>query len=339
MKPNLLVYTTDSTDPYLNLATESRLYSTVPPNTEALFLWRNSESVVIGRSQNPWIECRMWEIEEAGINLVRRQSGGGAVYHDMGNTNFTFFSEKGRYSKERNLRIIVEALRSLGIQADINARNDILVDGKKVSGSAFRLGKSRNFHHGTLLLQVDLDRLFYLLNPSVTGIESKGVTSVKSSVANLRAFSESLTHDALCRALMESLSREYRCGYRVIHLRGRELLSIPEVSRDRALYSDRKWILGKTPPFTVSFIEEFYWGKVELHIRTKQGCIESVSIISNALSNDLREALMRYTVGIDYSVGSITAMMDTITQLFPAWTAHLAELTSRLTAKNLVPSE
>ena len=148
----LKVFLSDSTDPWFNLATEDWIFRDMDPSYQVLFLWRNAETVVIGRFQNPWTECDVEKMEADGIKLARRQSGGGAVFHDLGNTNFTFLSGADEYDKERNNRIITDALARFGITAEPSGRNDIIVEGRKVSGSAFKKKRDRAFHHGTMLI-------------------------------------------------------------------------------------------------------------------------------------------------------------------------------------------
>ena len=138
-------------------------------HAKILFLWRNAETVVIGQSQNPWKECNTRRMEQDGIRLARRSSGGGAVFHDLGNTCFTFMAGKPGYDKSVSTDIILQALRQLGVTAGASGRNDLVMetaDGpRKISGSAYRETQDRGFHHGTLLLNADLERLADYLNP------------------------------------------------------------------------------------------------------------------------------------------------------------------------------
>lgn len=209
MKPRLTVYFSRSYNPYLNLAIEDHIFKNMRPDEQILYLWRNDNTVVIGRFQNPWVECRVKEIEHDGVFLARRQSGGGAVYHDLGNTNFTFFSPKTQYDKERNIKIIIDSLDRFGIDASMSGRNDILVDGKKVSGSAFKLTASKAFHHGTLLVNTDLDNLEYYLTPDREKLESKGIASIRSRVVNLADINPRVNHEELCDAIVSRFVSEY----------------------------------------------------------------------------------------------------------------------------------
>ena len=180
------------TNPWFNLATEDWLFHTLgdideadEPSTHTLFLWRNSETVVIGRAQNPWVECKVDKMAEDSVFLARRQSGGGAVFHDLGNTNFTFLSAKENYDQAANFTIIINALKSLGIDAELSGRNDMQVGTRKISGSAFKHTSERSFHHGTLLVNANMQKLGDYLNPHPLKLKAKGIKSVRARVANL----------------------------------------------------------------------------------------------------------------------------------------------------------
>lgn len=211
MKPRLLI--SESVNPLFNLAVEDAIFQTMDASQQVLFLWRNDQTVVIGRGQNPWKECNTQKMEEDGITLARRSSGGGAVYHDLGNTNFTFMAGKPGYDKESSTALILEALHTLGIGAQSSGRNDIIVeqDGeiRKISGSAYRETKDRGFHHGTLLIDVDFGRLSRYLNPDPKKLHAKGISSVRSRVANLVEFKPELNHEVICRAIEAQFRKKF----------------------------------------------------------------------------------------------------------------------------------
>lgn len=178
----------DSYDPWFNLAVEECIFRQMPATQRVLFLWRNADTVVIGRAQNPWKECNTRRMEEDHVRLARRSSGGGAVFHDLGNTCFTFMAGKPEYDKTVSTAIVLAALNSLGVTAEASGRNDLVVKtdsgDRKVSGSAYRETMDRGFHHGTLLLNADLSRLANYLNPDQKKLQAKGITSVRGRVAN-----------------------------------------------------------------------------------------------------------------------------------------------------------
>ncbi|KAJ2817303.1 hypothetical protein IWW50_006215, partial [Coemansia erecta] len=157
--PKTLCYVSKSTDPYTNLAFEDWLLRNTDPQAYVLYLWRNRPTIVIGRNQNPWKECNLDMMQKRDVLLARRTSGGGAVYHDLGNTNYTVLMPRQAFSRDRCALMVAQALKQADIPAYVNARHDVAVGERKVSGSAFRLTSARAFHHGTMLIDADLARL------------------------------------------------------------------------------------------------------------------------------------------------------------------------------------
>ena len=209
MIKKLQYYIGSCTDPHRNLALEEYLTDTVGEDTCILYLWQNKHTVVIGRNQNAWQECRTTELERDSGTLARRLSGGGAVYHDMGNLNFTFSLRTQDYDLRKQQSVIVEACRSLGIPAEISGRNDILTNGCKFSGNSFYSHAGCSFHNGTLLVNVDMANLGKYLTPSKTKLESKGVASVRSRVINLTELKPDLTIDGMAQAMVKAFETVY----------------------------------------------------------------------------------------------------------------------------------
>ena len=218
MIKKLQYYIGSCTDPHRNLALEEYLTDTVGEDTCILYLWQNKHTVVIGRNQNAWQECRTTELERDSGTLARRLSGGGAVYHDMGNLNFTFSLRQADYDLRRQQSVIVEACRSLGIPAEISGRNDILTNGCKFSGNSFYSHAGCAFHNGTLLVNVDMANLGKYLTPSKTKLESKGVASVRSRVINLTELKPDLTIDGMARSMVKAFETVY--SLEAVELRG-----------------------------------------------------------------------------------------------------------------------
>ena len=209
MIKKLQYYIGSCTDPHRNLALEEYLTDTVGEDTCILYLWQNKHTVVIGRNQNAWQECRTTELERDSGTLACRLSGGGAVYHDMGNLNFTFSLRTQDYDLRKQQSVIVEACRSLGIPAEISGRNDILTNGCKFSGNSFYSHAGCSFHNGTLLVNVDMANLGKYLTPSKTKLESKGVASVRSRVINLTELKPDLTIDGMAQAMVQAFETVY----------------------------------------------------------------------------------------------------------------------------------
>ena len=208
----LTVCRAPGTDPYENLALEQTLLERVEEGECILYLWQNARTVVIGRNQNPWKECRTTLLTEEGGRLARRLSGGGAVFHDLGNLNFTFLMREEDYDLSRQLRVIETACLSLGVPVERSGRNDLLADGRKFSGNAFYHHLGRAYHHGTLMVDVDLEMVQRYLSPSKAKLAAKGVDSVRSRVVNLKEFVPDLTVDNLKNALVSAFASVYDVG-------------------------------------------------------------------------------------------------------------------------------
>ncbi len=296
----LKVFVTGVDDPWFNLATEDWIFRDMDPDHQVLFLWRNSDTVVIGRYQNPWAECRVDRMEADNVRLARRQSGGGAVFQDLGNTCFTFLSGRKAYSKERNFGIIIRTLSRFGLEAVLGGRNDILVDGRKVSGSAFKLTAERAFHHGTLLINTDLVRLVDYLNPDKKNLVSKGIASVKSRVANITEFNPDITHASLTEELINEFFAEYGEKCPVEEINYETLKSIPHLAEYYDRMGDWDWRFGKTPDFTHHLEHLFEWGLIDLHLDVHRGMVRDVKIFSDRLYPDLIKILHTVFRGARY---------------------------------------
>ena len=254
-------YITRCTDPYRNLAAERYLLEHTPAGSVTLYLWQNKNTVVIGRNQNPWAECNMALLRQDGGHLVRRLSGGGAVYHDSGNLNFTFLTDAATYNLDRQLAVIITALASLGLKAEKSGRNDILVDGRKVSGNAFYTSGNKKYHHGTLLIDIKTDVMAKYLTVSPLKLQAKGVSSVKRRVLNLKEACPTLTVAALSQALITAFGQIYNS---VPQQLGADFFDEAEMAKYEAEFRDDAFRLGKRLPFTWQTEARFDWGSFTL---------------------------------------------------------------------------
>lgn len=273
------VILSESFNPYFNLALEEFLFNKVEDQEIILYLWRNKNTVVIGRNQNPWKECNLEVLANNKGILARRLSGGGAVYHDLGNLNFTFLMRETNEDLNKQLSVIINALEDLGIKARFSGRNDILVQDKKISGNAFYRDEDRYYHHGTLLFNVDMDILPKILTPSIEKLESKGIDSVKSRVMNLKDCKENLTIESLTKALIKSFEFNYGHIDKIESL-DENLSHIEELIKS---YSSELWIYGDCPNFQVSLEKNFKEGKIQLNIKAEDGRIEKCKIYTDSL--------------------------------------------------------
>jgi lipoate-protein ligase A len=272
-------------DPWINLAFEEYLLSLLSRHDVILYLWQNEHTVVIGRNQNAWKECRTSLLEKEKGTLARRLSGGGAVYHDLGNLNFTFLASHLSYDFIRHIKVLVDAFRSIGIPASFSGRNDILVHGRKISGNAFYQGKLGRYHHGTILVDVDLEKMVRYLQPPAAKLKAKGIDSVKSRVANLKEFNESLSIDVIKKAIFTSFLKEYGGEGSPISLK--DLALKDNVQKLYKKYSSQQWIYGNSPDFDVQLEHHFDWGHVDFGFHVKEGMISHCQLYSDAMDGDL----------------------------------------------------
>ena len=321
------------TNPWFNLATEDWIFNTLDANSHTLFLWRNSETVVIGRSQNPWVECKIDKMEADDIFLARRQSGGGAVFHDLGNTNFTFLSPKDDYDQAANFTIIINALKKLGIDAELSGRNDMQVGVKKISGSAFKHAVDRSFHHGTLLVNADMQKLGDYLNPHPLKLKAKGIKSVRSRVANLVEFNADITHEILSDAIIEAFCDYYGQTAQVEALDETSLAKQPTLNRYYQQMSDWDWRFGKTPQFSHHVETRFDWGIIDLHMDVKQAVISDVVIFSDALNVELIDLLKETLTGVKYNKDDIKAKLDELGKAYPELATQIDDVSTWLIGK------
>lgn len=193
----------NNTSPYYNLAFERKLLTKVVGEDVILFLWQNDNTIVLGKNQDAYRECRIKEfINDKGI-LARRLSGGGAVYHDLGNLNFSLIGEKEVMERHPGHELIIAVLKENGLKAEFSGRNDLLVKGRKVSGSAFYVSGNTQCLHGTLLVHTDIGKMERYLTPGREKLLRNSVGSVGARVANLADFSEIITVGRLCETLVE----------------------------------------------------------------------------------------------------------------------------------------
>ena len=281
-------------DPYANLAYEECLMERIRPGDAALYLWQNQNTVVIGRNQNAWKECKCELLEAEGGRLARRSSGGGAVFHDLGNLNYTFCASPEVYDLTRQLGVVLAALRSLGIEAQFSGRNDLITaDGRKFSGNAFKHTRTCSMQHGTLLVDVDMQRLGRYLNPSKAKMRAKGVDSVRARVCNLREFAPDLT----VARMRESLVKSFLAEYGEAQLLAQSAFDIAAL---RARNANWEWNYGLTPEFDVSLETRFAWGGVELMLKLKHGAVAEVRAFSDAMDAEIAHKLETRLLGKAY---------------------------------------
>ena len=334
-KKNIRVMISDTFDPWFNMAIEDWIFQHLDPTQAVLYLWRNQNVVYIGRFQNPWTECNTQKMEEDGIKLARRKSGGGAVFHDLGNTCFTFLNSKSDYDKTRNNRIITNAISKFGLSSFTSGRNDILVstpDGdKKISGSAFKETKDRAFHHGTLLINLDVNKLANYLNPNIKKLQSKGITSVRARVANLQDLNPEINNDALSKEIIAEFFKEYEQECEVEYLNHNSVAEIPELRKAYEFFSDWNWRFGESPQFNHQMTERFDWGMMEVHLNVHKAHVEEVKIFSDSLHPEMIELLNDSLFNIPYTPEAFGKAIEKVSLELPMISDYLIEFKEWIT--------
>lgn len=300
----LTLYISDSLDPYFNMAAEKHLTLGAAEDECILYLWRNARTVFVGRNQNCWAECNVSVLEADGGKLARRLSGGGAVYHDEGNLNFTFAASAENYDVARQCAVIAAAVGEFGLDATVSGRNDILIDGAKFSGNAFwKFGKN-HYHHGTILIKTDTEAMSRYLNVDPDKLRAKGVASVRSRVVNLSELSSNVNVDSMTAALCRAFAEVY--GLEVAHKPmpdGAELESI------RAEFASAEWKYNMTPYFSHSIKGRFGWGGVTLELDVREGTVAECRVFSDALDSEYMTTIAPRFAGVRYSAEALCAQL------------------------------
>lgn len=280
-----------SNDPAYNLALEEWYQSL--PEGDFVMLWRNRPAVVVGRNQNLHRELDFGALKEEGAELMRRNSGGGAVYHDLGNVNFSFITgyRPGSLSETRRFCLPVAAfLKTLGIDARVSGRNDMTAEGKKFSGNAQSVRNGRLLHHGTLLFDSDLGVLERVLTPDPSKLASKGIRSVRARVGNLRPM---LARDMTPQEFFEALCAYFGASAPILEISAEARAGAEALAETK--YRSAEWIYGKDPPYSLGKERRFPYGSVRLRYECEKGVISQADFSGDFLSlrdiGQLEEAL------------------------------------------------
>ncbi len=271
----------NQTEPYWNISVEN--YLVEHADCVTLYLWRNRRTVVIGQNQNPFSECNVEALEADGGYLMRRKTGGGAVYHDDGNINFSFVVPKALYDQTRQFSVIQRAVESFGLHTELSGRNDILAEGRKFSGNAFSKGRVNDLHHGTILIKGNMDDLARYLKPKPAKLQKHGVASVRSRVVNLSELNPAINAESLVPRLKEAFEAEYSEYSEYSDYS--EIIKRPEVRALHDHFASPEWKYGRWRTFTAQRSAQFDWGGVELALTVDEarGVITDVQIASDAL--------------------------------------------------------
>lgn len=289
----------DSTDAWFNMAFDEYCLERYPCDGAFFYLWRNSPSVIIGYNQNVWAEVDLDYIGSRGIRLARRVTGGGAVYHDLQNLNYTIV---GRGVSPQP---VVDALRSLGLDAVLSGRNDIFVGGRKVSGFARRLGSRREIIHGTLMYDVDIDEMSRALDAPGSKLHAKGVASVRSRVANIR---DLLPGIASVGELASALTGIMGSGGRELGFGEERLDAVRRLSETK--FSTWDWIYGRSAAAGLHGRMRLACGTVEAALDMDGGYIRQLSFGGDFIGRLPSEAIASRLRGVRYDRASILSALE-----------------------------
>jgi lipoate-protein ligase A len=302
-----------TTDPYFNLAAEEYFLKNF--QQDIFMLWRSVPSVVVGKHQNALSEINHAFVSSHQIPVARRLSGGGTVFHDLGNLNFTFIRRVEKI-QEINFKIftfpIVEALRKAGIEASATGRNDLLIDGKKISGNAAHVHKNRVLFHGTLLYNSQLDALKGALNADLSRFEDKSVQSNRSEVTNIATYLEKPSHvEAFSHRLFEDIAAQMP-GPQAYVPSAADVEAIQRLSDEK--YRTWEWIYGYSPRYLFNNSFDIHSGTIGIHLQVEKGILTEVRI-SGPLKEELRLLIEKSMIGSLHEANAINERLKALNGL------------------------
>ncbi|OYN66293.1 lipoate--protein ligase [Bacillus safensis] len=269
-------------DPMINLAIEEYCLKYLDPEETYLLFYINQPSIIIGKNQNTIEEINTKYVEDNGIKVVRRLSGGGAVYHDKGNLNFSFITKDDGdsfHNFKKFTEPVIKALEKLGVKAELSGRNDIMADGRKISGNAQFATRGRIFSHGTLLFDSEIEHVVSALNVKKEKIESKGIKSIRSRVANISELMDQKMTTEEFRKILLSYIFDTNGDVPQYRLTEKDWEKIHEISRDR--YQKWEWNYGRSPKFNLQHSKRFPAGSIDLRLEVKKGMIQDCKIFGD----------------------------------------------------------
>lgn len=317
--PKLQVIISTQYDPFLNRAAEAYLVDHQEEDIVTMYLWKNQQTVVIGYNQNPYSECNVKMLLDEGGHVMRRGTGGGAVYHDLGNINFSFVANRKNYDVRKQLSVIQDALLNYGLETEISGRNDLTYQGRKFSGNAFSKGNN-NLHHGTILIKTDGEKMMRYLTVNQAKLQKHGVKSVSSRVINLSEAVPELTSENIKEPLIHSFGKIY--GGTPVMLDFEALSQNEEVQATAKRISSFDFIFARWEHFKTTKRAQFDWGAVEisLHINEAESIINDIQIASDCLDTEIIAQAERMLKGcstmkapqFDYSSATLNDICDLI---------------------------
>lgn len=305
----MIYFINNNTNPYFNLALEEALIKQDNFNEDILLLWQNYNTIVIGKNQNTIEEVNQAKVEQDNVMVVRRLSGGGAVFHDQGNLNFTFITKKKNnlYNFETFVQPIINALKKLGLNAQFTGKNDIQIDGKKISGNAQYFHNDKVLHHGTVLFNVDLTKLGQYLNVDPIKMVSKGIKSIKAQVTNiLPLLAESITIEQLKDLILQEFKSQ---TLEIKHLDDNIISQVNQLLEQK--YSLWEWNYGKSPEFEIQ--NKAYFpdkGKIDVRFTVESGKIKDIKFYGDFLGSKGLESIENVLKDCWYKKSAIKSIVE-----------------------------
>lgn len=313
MEKKLYYIQSGESNPYRNIALEEHLLLHVPKDAVILYLWQNDRTVVIGRNQCAWRECNVAQLVAEGGRLARRLSGGGAVYHDMGNLNFTFLYPQEQEDILKQTGVIQRAVATYGLNPEISGRNDITVEGKKFSGNAYYKQGGRAYHHGTLLIQTDTSPLVRYLNVHEDKYKSKGVQSVKSRVVNLASLNPDIEVEGMKKRLLAAFEAVYQGKAESVPA---AWLDENMLTKGEERFGSWDWVYGRPVACTFSGEKRYAFGLLRLELEVKGGRVVDCGIFTDAMTIDvfkpLQEGLLRQTFDYERMASVVRRLLSNV---------------------------
>ncbi|CEG29619.1 lipoate--protein ligase [Bacillus sp. B-jedd] len=301
------------TDPRINLAIEEYALKNLDIDRTYLLFYINEPSIIIGKNQNTIEEINTDYVEDNGIHVVRRLSGGGAVYHDLGNLNFSFITKddgESFHNFRKFTEPVVAALARLGVNAELSGRNDITVDGRKISGNAQFSTKGRMFSHGTLMLDSEIDAVVAALKVKKEKIESKGIKSIRSRVANISEFLDRKITMEEFRSMLLNYIFDGAEDIPEYKLTDEDWQKIHELSKER--YQNWDWNYGRSPKFNLQRSKRFPVGSIDLRLTVEKGHIENCKIYGDFFGVGDVSEIEEKLKGIRYDRSDIAAALENV---------------------------
>ncbi|WP_144522794.1 lipoate--protein ligase [Bacillus pumilus] len=298
-------------DPMINLAIEEYCLKYLDPEETYLLFYINQPSIIIGKNQNTIEEINTKYVEDNGIKVVRRLSGGGAVYHDKGNLNFSFITKDDGdsfHNFKKFTEPVIQALEKLGVKAELSGRNDIMADGRKISGNAQFATRGRIFSHGTLLFDSEIEHVVSALNVKKEKIESKGIKSIRSRVANINELMDQKMTTEEFRKILLSYIFDTNGDVPQYQLTEKDWEKIHEISRER--YQKWEWNYGRSPKFNLQHSKRFSAGSIDLRLEVKKGMIQDCKIFGDFFGVGDIAGIEKRLIGQQYDRKTISDVLE-----------------------------